>query len=239
MRAAAQQALSRAEGSPALRSALLELDAAVIRSRWFDHPAADTFRRIAGHTPAVAALRLTDSEHAALVACDPDVVGPLLDDDTQPARPTAAAAVSSHEPIELPPGPAGPVIVLDHYDTEFGWAVAEYDGITVSIGRPSRAAAIWTVACETTRHEVVDVQAQDAARRLVAKAHPALSTLALARPDLRPAPGEVVLLRLPDVVVIAPADLAARVAAYVAPVPVESISAEELPTAPKPATHVR
>jgi len=238
VRAAAQQTVDRAEAPAALRTALTELDAAAIRSRWFDHPAADRFRRIAGHTPDAMTLRLTDSEHAALVACDPGLIGPLLDDDTQSARPAAAAPGRKAPMIELPPGPAGPVVVLDHDGINLRWAVAEYDGTTVSIAQPPLTAGIWTVACETTRHEVVDVEAQDAARRLVAKSHPALSTLALARPDLRPTAGETVLLRLPDVVVIAPTDIASRVAAYAAPIPVHSIPAEALPTEPKPASHV-
>jgi hypothetical protein len=238
VRAAAQQAIDHADTTPSLSTALTELDAAAVRSRWFDHPAAETYRRVAGHTPGAVTLRLTNSEHAALVACDPALIGPLLDDDTQPVRP-AAAAPGRHDPmIELAPGPAGPVVVLDHDGINLRWAVAEYDGTTVSITQPPPTAGIWTLACETTRHEVVDIETQDSARRLVAKAHPALSTLALARPDLRPAADETVLLRLPDVVVIAPADIATRVAAYAAPIPVESIPAESLPTEPKPASHV-
>jgi hypothetical protein len=142
------------------------------------------------------------------------------------------------EPITLPAGPAGPVVVLDHDGITLRWAVAEFDGANISVGQPSRAAGIWAKACETTRHELIDVEAQDATRRLVARAHPALSTLALARPEFRPGASESVLLPLPEVVVLAPAAVAARVVAYAAPTPVLSIAADALPAEPTPATTV-
>lgn len=236
MRAAAQRTLDRPDPPQVLRDALLELDAAAVRSRWFDHPVAGSFRRIAGHLPDAVPLRLTDAEHDALVACDPALVGPLLDDDTRPARPVAEKR--PQEPITLPSRPAGPVVVLDHDGITLRWAVAEYDGAAVSVDQPSAAAGIWTQACENTRHELIDVELQDTARRLVANAHPALSTLALARPDFRPGAGESVLLRLPDIVVVAPTALAVRVVAYAAPTPVLSVPASALPTEPTPASTV-
>lgn len=236
VRAAARQVVDTTGVTSALRAAVTELDAAAIRSRWFDHAAAESFRRIAGHDPHAVALRLTNDERAALVACDPGLVAPLLDDDTRPARPVAVER-TTRQPIDLP-SPTGPVVVLDHDGISLTWAVAEFDGATVRVGRPSPGARIWARACEQTKVEPVDVEVVDASRRLTARAHPALSTLALARPDFRPGSGESVLLRLPDVVVVTPTAVAARVVTYAAPTPVLSIAAEGLPAEPTPASTV-
>ena len=237
VRAAAQRTLDAPGASPALRAALTELDAAAIRSRWFDHPAAATFRRVAGHDPNAVTVRLTAAERDALIGCDPDLVTPLLEDDTRPTRPAAAARNDQREvTAPAPPRPAGPVIVLDDTTGNLRWAVAEFDGITITVGTPSPAATIWTRACEATQREAIDVDAVAGGRRLVAHAHPGLSTLALARPEYRPAAGETVLLRLPDTVVIAPGSIASRVAAYAAPIPVTSVPAEQLPVQPAPAS---
>lgn len=234
VRAVALRAASAADAPAALRAAVLELDAAAVRSRWFDHPAGESFRRVAGHDPDAVALRLTDAEHAALLACNPELVGPLLEDDTRRARPTAVAATA--QPSIRP---AGPVVILDFDGINLTWAVAEFDGVTVHVGRPSPGAGIWTRACEETRVELVDVEIIDSARRFVARAHPALSSLALARPDCRPHPGEAVLLRLPDTVVVARADVSARIVLYAAPTQVLSVAAEALPAEPSPASTVR
>lgn len=236
VRATAQRTLDAPGAPPALRAAVTELDAAAIRSRWFDHPAAATFRRVAGHDPDAVTVRLTAAERDALIACDPQLVTPLLEDDTRPTRPAAAGQNDRTEPTAPPPQPTGPVIVLDDSAGNLRWAVAEFDGITITVGTPSPVASIWTRAREVTQREAVDVDAVAGARRLVAHAHPGLSTLALARPEYRPAPGETVLLRLPDTVVIAPGSIASRVAAYAAPIPVTSVPAEQLPVQPAPAS---
>lgn len=236
VRATAQRTLDAPDAPPALRAALTELDAAAIRSRWFDHPAAASFRRVAGHDPDAVTVRLTAAERDALIACDRPLVTPLLEDDTRPARPAAADGNGPTGVVAPPPQPVGPVIVLDDRAGNLRWAVAEFDGITITVGTPSPVAAIWARACEVTQREVIDIDAVAGARRLVAHAHLGLSSLALARSEYRPAPGETVLLRLPDTVVIAPDPIASRVAAYAAPVPVTALAAEALPAQPTPAS---
>lgn len=236
VRAAAQRAAASA-ATPALLDALTELDAAEIRSRWFDHPSAPTFRHVAGHGADAVALRLTNTEHHALA--DADVaVADLLDNDTRSAgpRPVKAPASTSGGASTKPSRAAGPVVVLECDSGGLAWAVAEFDGQVVHVSRPAPGAAPWDVAYHESLAELVDVVNVAAARRLIARTHPSLSSLALARADLRPAAGEVVLLHLPDVVVLAPAAVAARVAAYAAPVPVVALRAEAVPGLPSSAT---
>jgi hypothetical protein len=228
--------LATGTAAPALADARRELDAAMVRLRWFDPPSAVSHRRVAHLDPGTVPVRLTAEEKVALTACDPALVTALLD-STGHREPDPAAPPSDHaepaSPITLTDRRAGAVLVLDDDSaTGVAWALGELDGGVLRTSRPHPDDPAWEQACDEARRQYVDVDTEGAARRLVARGVPALSSLALARPELRPGPGEAVLLRLPFIVVIAPEPLAARIAEFTYPVDVRLVAPDALPATP-------
>jgi hypothetical protein len=228
---AAQAAVGGSTASPPLADALTELDAATIRRRWFDSQDAATHRRIGRLDPDTITARLTADERDALIACDRDLIAPIFDATTR--RTPWIGPQATPEPITLPRSPDEQVMVLIEDDNrELAWALGSLDGATVHIDRPHPDHPAWDQACHTSRGQNVAVEHASGARRLHIPGAPGLSSLALGRPDLRPGPGEAALLRLPDIVVIAPESLAGRVAAYAHPAVVRLVAADALPATP-------
>lgn len=214
-----------------LADALTELDAAAIRRRWFDPQHAADHRRIGRLEPATITARLTAEERDALIRCDPHSIAPIF--DATAGRTPWIGPQETPGPITLPTVPDEPVLVLtEDSDHDLHWTLGSLDGATLRTYRPDPDHPAWEQACHTSRGQKVAVEHAAGARRLHVAAAPGLSSLALARPDLRPGPGEAALLRLPDVVVIAPESLARRVAAYAHPAVIRLVAADALPATP-------
>lgn len=228
---AARATVGTPDVSSPLTDALTELDAATIRRRWFDSQDAADHRRIGRLEPATITARLTAGERDALIACDPPSIAPIFDPSTR--RTPWIGPQEPPGPITLPTPPSGPVVVLtEDSDRELAWALGSLDGTKLRIDRPPPEHTAWGQAHDTARGQHVAVELEAGARRVHVPTAPALSTLALARREHRPGPGEAALLRLPDVVVIAPESLAARVAAYAHPAVVRLVRADALPASP-------
>jgi hypothetical protein len=234
--AVAQARLDTGDAPAALVEARRELDAAAIRARWFDPTAATSFRRIARLERQAVAARLTADERDALLACDPALVEPLLDPSRLGVTLRAVGTdTEAPEPITLPNLPGGPVLVLaDHEREHVGWALGELAAGALRTTRPHPTDPAWSRAHDESRkqHIDVDLDTDRGARRLIVPSLPALSTLALARPEFQPGPGEAVLLHLPFVVAITTAALAARVVAYASPVDVRLVADNAVPAVP-------
>lgn len=211
----------------------VELDAAPIRSRWFESRSAAGLRRIAGWGGDAVEMRLNAAERAALLACDLDpsvrraVEGPP--DPAPPIDPADAVAA------DAPSGSSGePVALLAELDGELTWTVGVAEGGHVLASQPPPDDdRIWTAAWQAAGRLEVTVEELAGARRLVTPAEPALATAALARTDLRSMPADSALvLRLPDVVAIASTRLATRIALHTYPVLVRVVHPATLPAFP-------
>ena len=233
--AAVDKRLEAGPGSATLGDVRLELDAAAVRSRWFDPPQAATLRRIAGMSPDAVALRLAPAERQALLdECDLSpavrrtVVGPPA-----PLPPTSARRPPA-EPSSRGCG-GEPVALLTEQGGALTWMVGVAEEGGVLAWHASANEPIWTAAWQASGRLPVEVDEVAGARRLVTPCDPKLATAALARADLRDiAADTALLLSLPQTVVLAPALLAGRVALHAYPTPVRLLPVADLPPFPLP-----
>lgn len=224
--------LGRGEPTAALTDVRVELDAAPIRSRWFQSGSAADLRRIAGWGTNAVEMRVSPAERTELLACDLDpAVRRAVEGPPDPAPPLDPA---DREPEPSSSWSGEPVALLAEHDGELAWTVGVPDnGHVLASQPPSDDDAVWTAAWQAAGRLEVKVEELAGARRLVTPADPALATAALARTDLRSLPADSALvLRLPDVAVIAPARLATRIALHAYPVRVRVVHPATLPPYP-------
>jgi hypothetical protein len=230
--AAVDARIGRGKPAAPLADVRVELDAAPIRSRWFQSGSAVGLRRIAGWGVNAVEMRVSPTERAELLACDLD---PEMRRAVEgPPDPSPPLDHADREPAQTSWWSGEPVALLTEHNGELAWTVGVSEGGHVLASQPPpEDDAVWTAAWQAAGRLEVKVEELAGARRLVTPADPALATAALARTDLRSLPADSALvLRLPDVAVIAPVRVAARIALHAYPVRVRVVHPATLPPYP-------
>ncbi len=215
-----------------------ELDAAVIRQRWFASRAAIGYRDAARLHPDAMPLMLQSGEQQALLTCDLPPAQRRLVEGARPASRDPLTVTRRKPGVSTARTDSGsrwlPIALLaTDRSGKLQWTVGALTDDRVptwppDLVEPAMFRDAWTTA------ERLDYDADEllGATRLVARDHPALSTAILSRADHLLAGNAHLLLRLPDTVVIAPRPLARRVAAYSYPEPVRLLDIGDLPQPP-------